>query len=168
VIGFPFTLFRSFSPTQEPGLLPRTVPPKPKPDSLWGYLSQSSHHYLVTRSLECLRERRPLGDEVMETLTTALYLLVFIASAAFLYGRATKKIPRLRAEQAPRFKFGVVRVDGFWLAVSRRRFGVRWTLSPTYRVTNTRSSAASYSCMVLGLTRIRHGERNPAPRAAVR
>lgn len=45
---------------------------------------------------------------------TALCLLAFIASVAFLYNQATKRIPsRLNDEQAPRSEFGVVRVDGF-------------------------------------------------------
>lgn len=45
---------------------------------------------------------------------TVLYLLILLISAAFLYDQATKRIPtRLRADQAPISKFGIVPVEGF-------------------------------------------------------
>jgi hypothetical protein len=41
-------------------------------------------------------------------------LCIFIALVAVLYDQVTRGIPtRLRAEQAPRSEFGIVRVDGF-------------------------------------------------------
>ncbi|KAI9775707.1 MAG: hypothetical protein M1816_005776, partial [Peltula sp. TS41687] len=50
----------------------------------------------------------------MDSMATAVYLLILLASAAFLYSQATKRIPtRLRADQAPKSEFGVVPVGGF-------------------------------------------------------
>jgi hypothetical protein len=44
----------------------------------------------------------------------AIYLLIALISATFLYDWITKKIPtRLRADQAPRAEFGIVPVNGF-------------------------------------------------------
>lgn len=42
----------------------------------------------------------------------ALYVCIFLASAAVLYDQFTKRIPsRLRAEEAPKSGFGLVRAD---------------------------------------------------------
>jgi hypothetical protein len=50
----------------------------------------------------------------MDLATIVLYLSILLISAAFLYGKAAKRIPtRLRADQAPKSKFGVVPVAGF-------------------------------------------------------
>jgi hypothetical protein len=52
----------------------------------------------------------------MDLVTGAMYLLILLIPATFLflYGWATKKIPtRLQADQAPKSKFGIVPVDGF-------------------------------------------------------
>lgn len=61
----------------------------------------------------------------MTTLTIAFYLLFFIISAAFVYGRAAKKIPsRLNAEQRPRSSFGIVKVEKDNLGSRPRAGGV--------------------------------------------
>jgi hypothetical protein len=50
----------------------------------------------------------------MDAVSTALYFLVLLISAALLYDQATRRIPtRLRVDQAPKSAFGVVPVDGF-------------------------------------------------------
>lgn len=48
----------------------------------------------------------------MDRLWIALYLCILLASAAVLYDQFTKRIPsRLRAEEAPKSEFGLVRAD---------------------------------------------------------
>ncbi|OJJ84728.1 uncharacterized protein ASPGLDRAFT_170633 [Aspergillus glaucus CBS 516.65] len=55
----------------------------------------------------------------------ALYLLFFIISAAFLYNQAAKNIPsRRNAAQAPRSKFGIVKVKKDNLGLRSRAGGV--------------------------------------------
>jgi hypothetical protein len=48
----------------------------------------------------------------MERTWTALYLSITIVLLAVLYDQLTKRIPsRLRADEAPKSAFGLVRVD---------------------------------------------------------
>lgn len=50
----------------------------------------------------------------MDPVSTALYLLVLLISAALLYDQATRRIlTRLRADQAPKSAFSIVPVGGF-------------------------------------------------------
>ena len=64
--------------------------------------------------------------EIMTVLTVASYLLFFIIiSAAFLYNQAAKNIPsRRNAAQAPRSKFGIVKVKKENLGLRSRAGGV--------------------------------------------
>lgn len=76
------------------------------PLTLFAIIGRQDSPFVLTGSLVSAEMRS------WTRLTTVLCLL--IAFAAVLYKQATKGIPtRLRADQAPRSEFGVVRVDGF-------------------------------------------------------